>query len=166
MSNTYGDGSEQSLGHVSHNDTDKEDDSIQPVVTQNERNDEERDSEEHGYSGNDVDEMSNLLSNWSLTSLQSRSQVSDTSHHCAVTCKITVMVLSLRVDSYNHLEMTTIVSGVAPEIWLPESYFALGPEHSAQVMQECQQLEPVSHSGTICTPPGTHYCWAGGGSIE
>ena len=67
MSSTYGDSSEQSLRHVSHNDTNEEDDSIEPVISQDEGDDEEGHSEENGHSSDDMDEMGNLFGNGSVT---------------------------------------------------------------------------------------------------
>ena len=81
----YGYGSQETFRYVSDNDTDQEDDGVEPVVSEDEGDDEEADSEEHGHAGDDVDKVTNLTSNWGLSHLKSRSQVSDTSHHGAVT---------------------------------------------------------------------------------
>ena len=64
---THSDSGEQTFGHVSDNNTDQEDDSIKPIVAEDEGNDEERHTEEHSHSSDDVDEMSNLLSNGGVT---------------------------------------------------------------------------------------------------
>merc|ERR1719384_1086505 len=79
-----GDGGQQTLGHVGHDDTDQEDDGVQPVVAEDEGDDEESDSEEDSDSGDDVDEVSNLLSNGSLVALQARGQTSNPAHHGVV----------------------------------------------------------------------------------
>merc|ERR1711953_1440655 len=64
------DGGQETLGHVGYDDTDQEDDGVQPVVSENEGDDEEGDAEEDSDSSDDVDEVSNLLSNGSLVALQ------------------------------------------------------------------------------------------------
>ena len=53
---TDGDGGEQTLGHVGHDDTDQEDDGVQPVVAEDNSDDEEGDTEEHGDTGDQMDE--------------------------------------------------------------------------------------------------------------
>ena len=81
---TYGDSSQQTLGHVSDDDADQEDDGVEPVVAEDESDDEEADAEEDGHAGDDVDEVSNLLSDRRVAHLQTGSQVSDTTHDGSV----------------------------------------------------------------------------------
>jgi len=45
------DGGEQSLGYVSYDDANEEDDGIEPIIAEYESNDEERDAEEDGNGG-------------------------------------------------------------------------------------------------------------------
>ena len=75
----------KTFGDVGDDDADEEDDSVEPLVAQRERNDEEGDAEEYGNSGDDVDEMFNFLSDGSLSATQSGSQSSDATHHSVVT---------------------------------------------------------------------------------
>ena len=49
--------------------TNQEDDSIQPMVTQDESNEEEWDSKKHGHTSNEVDEMVNFLCNGCFTGI-------------------------------------------------------------------------------------------------
>ena len=46
VSYTHGDGRKQSLGHVGDDDADEKDDGVEPLVAEDERDHEERDSEE------------------------------------------------------------------------------------------------------------------------
>lgn len=55
-----GDSGQQTFWHVSDNDTNEEDDSIKPVVAENESDDEEGDAKKDGHTGDDVDKMFNL----------------------------------------------------------------------------------------------------------
>lgn len=57
---TDGDGSEETFGDVGDDDADEEDDRIEPVVAEDEGDDEEGDAEEDGHAGDDVDEVLNL----------------------------------------------------------------------------------------------------------
>merc|ERR1719431_192905 len=75
---------QETLGHIRHNDANEEDDGIQPVVAEDEGNDEKGYSEEDGNSSDYVDEMLNLLGNGSLSTLKSRCQASDPSHDSVV----------------------------------------------------------------------------------
>ena len=61
--NTHSDSSQEPLRHISDNDTDKEDNSLNRFVSQDESEDEEGNSEEYSYSRHDVDEMFDLNSN-------------------------------------------------------------------------------------------------------
>ena len=53
--------SEETFGHIGDNDTDEENNSFEPVVTQNESKDEKSNSEENSDTGDDVDEMLDFL---------------------------------------------------------------------------------------------------------
>ena len=46
---THSDSGKKTLRYIGHNDTNQEDDSVQPVVTQDEGNDEECHSQEHSH---------------------------------------------------------------------------------------------------------------------
>merc|ERR1719486_37927 len=81
---THSDSGKETLGHVGHDDTDEEDDRVQPVVTQDEGNDEEADTEEDSDPGDDVDEVLDLLGNGGLTSLQTGGKSSNPAHHGVV----------------------------------------------------------------------------------
>ena len=81
---TYSDSGQQSFRHVSHNDTDEEDDSLQPAVTQDDGQDEKRDAQEDGHTCNDMDEVLDLFGDGGLSGLQSRGQSSNATHDCAV----------------------------------------------------------------------------------
>ena len=61
---------EQSLRYVGNNDSDEEDDGIQPVVTKDEGNDEEADTKEDCDPSDDMDEMSDLLCNGGVSSVE------------------------------------------------------------------------------------------------
>ena len=65
--NTDRDGGEQTFRYISDNDTDEEDDGIEPVVSEDESDDEEWYSKEHSHSGDDVDEMLDLTGNRGLS---------------------------------------------------------------------------------------------------
>ena len=74
-------GSEQALRLVCHNHPDEKDDSVEPVVAEDEGDDEEGDSEEDGDGGDDVDEVLDLLGNRGLTSLKTGGKTSNSAHH-------------------------------------------------------------------------------------
>ena len=74
---TDSDGSKETLGHVGDDDPDEEDDRVQPVVAEDEGDDEEGDSEEDGDTGDDVDEVLDLLGNGGLATLKSGGQSSN-----------------------------------------------------------------------------------------
>ncbi|TRY67839.1 hypothetical protein TCAL_15855 [Tigriopus californicus] len=84
QSQAHGDSGQKALWHVSDNDTNQEDDGIQPMVFQNEGNDEEGDSQEHGHTSDNVNEMGNLFGNGRVSTLQTRGQTSNTSHDSVV----------------------------------------------------------------------------------
>ena len=84
QSETDSDSGEETLGYVCHNDPDEEDDSVEPVVAEDEGDDEEADAKEDSDSGDDVDEVLDLLGNGGLINLQTRCESSDSSHDCVV----------------------------------------------------------------------------------
>ena len=84
QSETHGDGSEQTFGYVGHDDTDEEDDGIEPLVAERKSDDEESHSQEHGHSGDQVDEVGNLAGDRSLARIQTGGQTGDAAHHRVV----------------------------------------------------------------------------------
>lgn len=82
---TYSDSGQQPLRHVSHNDTNEEDDSLQPGVTQDDGQDEEGDTQEDSHTCDDMDEMLDLFGDGGFAGLQARGQSSNAAHDCAVT---------------------------------------------------------------------------------
>merc|ERR1719336_3460893 len=81
---THSDSGKETLGDVGHDDTDQEDDSIKPVVAEDEGNDEEGDSKEDSDTSDDVDKMGNFLGNGSLIRSQTRGKTSNSSHDSVV----------------------------------------------------------------------------------
>ena len=79
-----GNGGEEAFGHISHDDTDQEDDGVQPVVAESEGDDEEGHAKEDGHSRNDVDEMLNLAGDWRLSRVQTSGQPGNATHHRVV----------------------------------------------------------------------------------
>lgn len=75
----------ETFRHVGDNYTDQEDDSSEPVVTKNERDDEEGDSEEDGDASNQMDKVFNLASNWSHARIKISSQVCNSTHNSTIT---------------------------------------------------------------------------------
>merc|ERR1719239_489754 len=69
---------------VCHDDSDQEDDGVEPVVAEDEGDDEEADAEEDSDGGDDVDEVFNLLGDGGLPSLETRGESSNPSHHRVV----------------------------------------------------------------------------------
>lgn len=61
--------------------TNEEDDSVQPMVAEDESDDEEGDTEEDGHARDEVDEVVDLLGDRGLSSVQARSEAGDTAHH-------------------------------------------------------------------------------------
>lgn len=76
----HSDGGQQSLGHVSDDDADEEDDGLQPAVAQDDWQDEEGDAQEHGHAGDDLDEVLDLLGDGRLSGLQAGGQSGNTAH--------------------------------------------------------------------------------------
>ena len=81
---THSDGSQQSLGHVGHDDADEEDDGLQPAVAQAEGQDEEGHAQEHGHARDQVDEVLDLHVDGRLARGQPRGQRGDAAHHRVV----------------------------------------------------------------------------------
>jgi len=82
---TNGDGGEQSLGYIGDDDSNEEDDGVEPIIAEYESDDEERDAEEHGHARDEVDEVSDLTSYRRLTVTETRRQVSNATHHRTIT---------------------------------------------------------------------------------
>jgi len=78
---TDGDGGQQSFWYVGDDDSNKEDDGVEPVVPKNECDNEERKAKEDGDTSDEVNEMSNLSCDWRIVHCQTGSQVSDATHH-------------------------------------------------------------------------------------
>ena len=57
---TDGDSGQKSFRYVGDDDSNEEDDGVQPLVAEDERDDEERDSEEDRNAGDEVNEVLNL----------------------------------------------------------------------------------------------------------
>ena len=81
---THSDGSQQSLGHVGHDDADEEDDGLQPAVPKDQGQDEEGHTQEHGHARDDVDEVLDLLGDGGLAGLEAGGQGGDAAHDGAV----------------------------------------------------------------------------------
>lgn len=80
----YSDCSQQALRHISHNNANKEDDSFQPGVTQDDGQDEEAHAQENSHTRDNVDEMLNLLGDGGFPGVQTGGQSSDATHSCAI----------------------------------------------------------------------------------
>lgn len=80
----YSDCGQQPLGHVSHNDADEEDDSLQPGVAQDDGQDEKGDTQEDSHSCDDMDEVLDLLGDGGFPGLQARGESGNTTHDRAV----------------------------------------------------------------------------------
>lgn len=70
-SKAHSDGSDQSFWDVGDDDTDEENNSGKPMVSEDEGDDEEGDSKEDGDSSNKMDEMLNFTSNWGHSGVKS-----------------------------------------------------------------------------------------------
>ena len=79
------DSGEQSFWYVGDDDSNEKDDGVEPVVAEYEGDHEERDTEEHRHTGDEVDEVLDLARYRRLTDLQARRQVGDAPHHGTVT---------------------------------------------------------------------------------
>ncbi len=83
---SHSDSSQQALGNIGDNNTDEEDDGLQPAVAQDDGQDEEGHAQEHGHAGDDLDEVLDLLGDGRLTHFQTRRQRRNAAHHCPITC--------------------------------------------------------------------------------
>jgi hypothetical protein len=81
---THSDSGEQTFGHVGHDDTNEEDDSVQPMVAEDESNDEEGHTQEDSHTSDQVDEMVDFLGDGGLAGAQTGGQASNTSHDSVV----------------------------------------------------------------------------------
>jgi len=72
---------QKSLGHIGDNDSDEEDDCVEPEVAENKGDDEERDTEEDGYGSDDVNEVADLTGDRRLDRLQPAGEDRDPAHH-------------------------------------------------------------------------------------
>ena len=82
---TYSDCGQQTFRYISHNDTNQEDDSLEPGVTQRERQDEEADTKEYSHGWDDMNEMLNLNGDGGISDGQTRGEIGNTSHDSSVT---------------------------------------------------------------------------------
>ena len=78
------DGGQETLRHVGHDDTDQEDDGIEPVVAKDEGDDEEGHTEEDCDRGDDVDEVFNFFGNRGLSTLETGGKTGNPAHHSVV----------------------------------------------------------------------------------
>ena len=78
---SYRDGGEETFWNVGDDDADQEDDGVEPVVSEDECDDEEWDTEEDGHSCDEVDEVTDLPSDRGFPDVQVRCQVRDPAHH-------------------------------------------------------------------------------------
>ena len=97
-----GDGGEQALGHVGHNDADQEDDGVEPVVVENDSDDEESDAQENGHARDYVDEVGDLAGYGRLARVKAGGQTGDAAHDGAIA-------------SANHQACTGALDGVGAE---------------------------------------------------
>ncbi len=67
---THSDSSQETFWHVGDNDTDEEDDGLQPPVSKDEWEDEEGDTQEDSHASDDVDEVLDLFGDGSFSALQ------------------------------------------------------------------------------------------------
>jgi len=81
----HGDSGQKTFWHVGDNDTDEEDDSLEPVVSEQEGQAEEGDTQEYGDSGNDVDEMLDFAGNGRVAGFESRGERGNSTHDGVIT---------------------------------------------------------------------------------
>ncbi len=84
-SNTYSYSSQETLWHISDNDTNEEDDSFQPRVAKDQGEDEKGDTQEDGYTSDDMDKVLNLNRDGSATNFKTRGKGGNTTHDSAIT---------------------------------------------------------------------------------
>lgn len=81
---TYCDCGQQPFRHISHNDADKKNDSLQPAVTQDDGQNEKGDAQEDSHTRDDMDEVFDLFGNRGFAGLQARRQGGNATHYRAV----------------------------------------------------------------------------------
>ena len=106
QSETDSDSSKETLGHVGDDDADEEDDRVQPVVAEDEGDDEEGDAKEDGDAGDDVDEVFNLLGDGGLSSFEARGQPGNPGYQ-RVLMDMEKFSMKIKV-SLSHLPMTVL----------------------------------------------------------
>lgn len=80
-------GGQKTFGNIGDDDSDDEDDCVQPEVSQEEGDDEEGEAEEEGDGGDQMDEVGDLICHRSLSRcLQTRRQVGNSTHDSPITC--------------------------------------------------------------------------------
>jgi len=79
-----GDSGENSFRHVCHDDSDQEDDCVDPRVAHAQRDDEEGDAEEDRDSSDDGDEVMQFFGNRGFTSFKARGKSGDATHDTVV----------------------------------------------------------------------------------
>ena len=75
---------DNTFGHIGHNDTDQEDNGVQPMVSQYECNDEESDSKKDSDTSNNMNEVFDFAGDRRFSHSQTRGQVSDTTHYSPI----------------------------------------------------------------------------------
>ena len=80
----HGNSGDETFRHVGDNDADQEYDGSEPMVSEDEGDDEEGNSKEDGDSSNQVDEVLDFASDGSHSSVQSGGQVGNTTHNSSV----------------------------------------------------------------------------------
>lgn len=83
---THSDSGQQPLRDIGHNDANKENDSLQPAVAQENGEREENDTKEDGQWGDHLNKVFNLYSNGGLANSQAWGQGGNAAHHCGVSC--------------------------------------------------------------------------------
>ncbi|GMS85838.1 hypothetical protein PENTCL1PPCAC_8013, partial [Pristionchus entomophagus] len=81
----HGNCGDETFRHVGHDDTCREHDGGEPVVSEGEGDDEEGDTEEDSHSRDEMDEVLDLTGDGSHASVQSRGQMRDATHDGVVT---------------------------------------------------------------------------------
>lgn len=81
---THRDGSQESLGHVSHHNGHEEDHGFQESITDKHCNHKEREAEEDGKTGDDVNEVFDLYSDRRLLIANTRRQTGDSANNGSI----------------------------------------------------------------------------------
>ena len=87
QSQAYSDGGQKTFWNIGDDDSDEEDDGFDQVVSEDEGENEETDSEEYGDSGNDVDEMFDFSGDWGVTGFESGGETGNSAHDGVVTAE-------------------------------------------------------------------------------